>query len=511
MKKILLALFLLTNLLAQAQDINVSLSKPFEIQGGDDYFKIGNSFYKMEIDQSGLDFAVSSKLNKSTLAITLYKYDNAMNEIRKNELEGGKKTFGPFLSKMVRFDNMLLLFNYKYYNSDTMRLFVSQIDTETLATINTKEVFSYVQGNTRLRESLKYSSTDNLLISLSPDKSKIIVAHVNTEMISSCIINKNLDISEKTLSKTPDVRDFRGLTAFTDNGGNKYIGYRTGWSETMQRGIFIQTVSGKEVFTILDPGTPMSAATDISFCNSKDNTHINVYGTYTVIINSSGFDEGVFLTTIDTGTLKINNLHLFPYSDDFKKRMYDLDFGYKKKGVYYSTGIEFNLTEQENGAIELLGLCHKVDEGAFAYVVCGPIVSLLIHNGKMSSTVIPRLQPKSEASSDLVVQNKNNIVCIYTDYEKNLALDMKGNKIEYDGPLDKKIFEDLVLVSAVIDTNNNVISRKKIGDKPDKGYYFLSYLMQLTDNSFILPIGKHKTTMSDIYAKFLQWSNLEIQ
>src|SRR5262245_1113981 len=105
MKKILLVLIILIASSLHAQKIKFTLSDKFEFrQEEGQAYKIGNSFYRMDLDMKGPQFAFTAKLSKATHAITLYKYDANMNQIKKLELEGGKKNFGPFTSRLINFN-----------------------------------------------------------------------------------------------------------------------------------------------------------------------------------------------------------------------------------------------------------------------------------------------------------------------------------------------------------------------------------------------------------------------
>jgi hypothetical protein len=510
MKKILLLLLLFPMVTLRAQDVKVSLSSPFEVKDGDDFFKIGDAFYKMEIDNDLPRNDIASKLMKSAHSITLYKYDNAMNEVKKNELEEGKKNFEPFLPKMFDFDNKVLLVYYRFYKGeDSARLFLSQVDPETLETTNTKELFSFSQKKASAFKAYAYQEDDyHLFVSLSPDKNKILVAHTNNVQISSCVIDKNLDITENTFSKCLNIKNFIGRNAFIDNSGNKYISYHTGTDDNPRNGLFVQNVFGKEIFTVFNTGDPMYNAGLLNIKNSKDNSKIYVYGAYST--DRMYEDQGILLSTIEATGLKINTPQLFPFSDDFKQRMYDLKFGNKHKGIYSPVNTLFTLRELDNGTLAFLGTPKKAFGPNFVNYY-GPIVSVFINNGKISTALIPRMQGGTDASASLFVTNKNNIVCIYTDDEKNLTVDINTsvNAVSFD-----KLFglpENFILATAIIDVNNTVISRKKIADDKLKNYYFLDEAYQLEDNSFIMPIGHTKATLSTAYDELTQWVNLEIQ
>jgi hypothetical protein len=69
---------------------------------------------------------------------------------------------------------------------------------------------------------------------------------------------------------------------------------------------------------------------------------------------------------------------------------------------------------------------------------------------------------------------------------------------------------ELVLGEAVIGSDGSIISRKVISDRSVKLDYFISYVQNLSGNSYLFPLGRNKVNMLRYYTEIEQWATIEI-
>ncbi len=511
MKKLLLVfvIFNSTGLLAQQIKVNYSAKFEFRKEEGTEY-QIGNFYYRMDLDLTGPQFAIGAKLSKNVHAITLYKYDAAMKEIKAVKLEEGKKNFGPFNSHFVILDNKLLLVYYKYPDAKTIKLFVSEVNQETLSLDNTKEALSLPVADFGFLKALSMSSSDNqLYTSVSPDKTKLLLLHSNTSQIGSCIVDKELNITGVSTAKSPDEKGFLAQFVCVDNAGNKYMSYRYTENRLYRRGIYMQNTAGKQSFQRFNTGKSEFYANDIKFKCAGDNSKVwlyaNFYGEY--------LNEGVVLATADVSTLTIKISGLYPYPEDYRQRLHKLDFGYRKKGIYSVEKADFTMLELDNGSIALVGEPElevtgtSSKGGSISRYFSGPIMAVVIKEGKPVFSLVPRKVSRFGGSPVLPVAYKNNIVCIYNDDKKNIEKSEDENKVS----MEVKV-ENMALAAVVISSDGSVISKKRIADDPDgRNFFFLSDMQKISDTHFVIPVGHIKTKMTKYLTEIVQWATVKIE
>ena len=113
MKKNLLVFLLLSALFVNAQKVNVSLSNEFKEQTDGLIVKLGNNYYNSQIIMGAPSLNFFKKLHSVGFGITIHKYDDKMQEVKKVDLDNGNKSFSPPESKLILFANRLLLIHFK--------------------------------------------------------------------------------------------------------------------------------------------------------------------------------------------------------------------------------------------------------------------------------------------------------------------------------------------------------------------------------------------------------------
>lgn len=106
-------------------------------------FMDGNHIIQIEKTGIKLQTAYTVRFGGTKHALIIHKVDATNKEIATNKLEGGERVFGPISSKPIEFAGKILLFYFKYSEKDSMELFVSEVDKNTLQLTNTRHLYSY--------------------------------------------------------------------------------------------------------------------------------------------------------------------------------------------------------------------------------------------------------------------------------------------------------------------------------------------------------------------------------
>ena len=535
MKKKLLVFLLLSTLFVNAQKVNVSLSNEFKEQTDGLIVKLCNNYYNSQIIMGAPSLNFFKKLHSVGFGITIHKYDDKMQEVKKVDLDNGNKSFSPPESKLILFAKRLLLIHFKYSDDDVMKVLMSEVDTTTLTIKNTKEIYSYHQDNVGASR-FPEATDERLYYAISPDNTKLMVAIGSNwlDNVFSIIISNDLTLSIKTVSKKPNEKYFQIGKLCVDNDGNKYISYSYGKYKEYTTGILLQNNKGKDCFTTIETGLDEYKLSLVAFKSSSDNTKVYAFASY---YKKKHENEGVVLATIDAQALKIKNAQTCPYPDDLLLRMHKLDFADKASGHYVLNDVDYDLFELSNGSISLVGVPHYTkttstysafnDPNHFAGVdanatrngnfvddsrsYAGPVMGVFIAGKKTNFFMIPRSQYNTDKYllfeySPVVIPYNNKLVCIYTDKEKNV-----------EAPISDKVSSsqnssDLILADAIVDSDGNIVSREKLVDCPKgRNSFFTSEARKITPNKISLPIGIINSNFTSFGKRFIQWVNLEVK
>lgn len=521
MKLVLIVLFLLTFSKMKAQSFKVTLSDEFSLKNKaenynetfkDEIVKLGNYYYRKEIGIAPMKFGFTARLRDGLHGLTIYKYDSKMKEIKKVSLGNNQRLFGPLGDMMFIHGNKLTLLYYTYEKDDSARLFITEINQNTLEITNSIQIYSYFQKNVGLTGLLFNSgnvSGNKLKYCFSPDSSKMLIQTIGIPgEIFSILLDKKLQLSNGFRSNIPEGKDFEINSIFLDNQDNRYTSFGNRINKKdkeLTRGILIQNSTGKEIYKNIFP-TNGKFLKEITFGTSRNNKRIYAYANFF----GKNLCEGIYLITIDNLNQAITKETFFPYPEEFKKRVYKLDFGDKSSGEYSLFPISYIFNELSDGTISLVGVpYYTVSTEKYVRIYAGPIVIAFINESKSNFTIIPRKQDQFEGSSCIAYPFANNLVCIYNDRIKNLTNPLKD---DVSNPGMYGNAKDFKLAAAVISPDGLVVSRSIIGEElTHNNRYYIDNAQKINNGKYSIQIGHTGIGFSSYYTAIQQIAELEVK
>jgi len=514
MKKILLALLLLSTSALRAQTTQVSFSKKFSLKdpgltdkdGG--VFRLNDFYYSMEIDYKGMQLAYTAKLDKIKYGINLYKYDLDMKEVKKITLKDRNRDLGPFSPQVTLFGHKILLFYYKVQEDNSIKLLMSVMNPETLDEIASKDLYTISQKNVGLFKISGVLDRNTLLLGSSPDGSKLLVSQSgNTNEIFTAVIDENMALAKSQASIIHDLKDVAFNDCCIDNAGNKYISYSYSPTKTFKRGVLVQNKEGKEAYLTFNSGSSPFEANTLAFKPSNDNSKMYIYANY----YGDFLDEGLLLSTVNATQLSIGSSTLFPYPADIKEKLTGLGYGQKAKGAYTVSKIGYRCNELEDGTLAFAGYPAYTNTtsglGPNGNVTvssshAGPLIHIFLQSGNAHFNVLYRTQLDASAGGFISIPYKNKIACLYMDSRKNLS--PEGTLRKKDHP------DDLVLAVTQIGGDGTVISTKEAAAQPEHLNFFINYYRQFANNHYIIPLGRNRVNMVRYYTELSQWAIVDM-
>ncbi|HEY2722579.1 MAG TPA: hypothetical protein VGI82_12680, partial [Chitinophagaceae bacterium] len=195
----------------------------------------GSNIIQIERTGTKLQTAYTVHLDGTKHAVIIHKIDSTGKEIETNHLEGGEKVFGPVSTEPIEFAGKLLLFYFKYVDKDSMKLYVSEVNKNSLELTNTTRLYSYQQDNVGIFK-LGKALDREITLHTSEDGSKLLVAFPgNKEEFFTCVFDNNLQITRQKVSKLAGTGDLTVSEVYLDNSGNSII-------------TFSEEIFGSEVF-----------------------------------------------------------------------------------------------------------------------------------------------------------------------------------------------------------------------------------------------------------------------
>jgi len=519
---------------AHAQTAAVTLSDKFEVKdrgltsSSGTTCRLGDFFYCMQYDRKSTQFAIYPRLNDIKYGISFYRFTADMKELAKAALNKGKKDFGPFIPQAVILNNKLLLFYYRAQDDGSVKLLVTTIEPETLAETGTRELYNIPEKNVSSFKTDNAVAHNNLALVMSPDQKKLLVAQSgNTGEIFTCIINEKNEVVKPAVTTIKDnLQDLEVQNCFVDNDGNKCLGYSYTINKIYKRGVLVWDSKGKDVFLDFNTGHKEWEANKLSFHMSADNSALYVYANY----YGDDMDEGVLLSTLNIAQLAYGPVQLFAYTGDIREKLYKMGFGVKNKDAYTVKRIDYTCTELEDGTLALTGYpsassssmrmkpgvmntntipANGMSTPQYQTVyddTAGPIVDVFLKGGQSKFGLLYRKQEVSEASGYIPIAWKNKLICIYCDSKKNLESGQDEKVKVVNRPA------DLVLAEAVIATDGTILSRGQIADTAiGSNYYYLDYNKQVTNTSYLIPVGRLRLNMARYYTEIVQWANVSVK
>jgi hypothetical protein len=455
-------------------------------------FQDGNNIIQIEKTGTKAQTGYTVRLDGMKHALIIHKINADDKEIASNKLDGGERVFGPVKTVPYEFAGKLLLFYYRYLDKDSMKLYVSEIDKNTLQLVSTTQLFSYQQENVGLFK-LEKALGREITLQASKDGSRLLVVASGTEgQVFSCILEKNLQLIRKKVSKLKLSDDTGVFQAVIDNNGNTVIALgKTRYSfETFNSSIaekfLIQKIDNTERVLDVEAWGSEAEFRNARFQVSNDQAKIYVFGDYPGEIANAG----IWISEIQVDKLNIAKPKTFPYPEDFKKRVCAMGFGDRKKSNYGIWDADLQLAEFENGDIAIAGSPlhqhfvaasdnHGQLQSSASFLV-GPVMTAFIKGSASTFTMIPRTQHHNSGSKSLFIPYNDKLVVIYNDFEKYINENLTDDVDP--GPI--KMLKDLSLAAAVISKDGTLVSRKML---VQENFYNTSYCEFLSDKKMLIP------------------------
>lgn len=503
MKILIFLLITFCTINGNSQIIEATLTKEFAIK--QDYnlkqdfnfkfLKIGDYYYRGEINIDYLEFYRIKDLSKRKFVLAIRQYDKDMVEKKVFLFNNGEPISLPYLPYLFSQKDKLCIMHYNYEGNENIRNFISRINTNDMTLDVTKEIETVdkqpIIGN-------------NFETTYSPDGSKQLLTFSGEKMISTLIIDDNMNISQLSKLSVPKKLKFEVFSTCLDKNGNKYFtyAYKEDVNDDYQKsGIGVEKKDGKVSF---DDFIESKLALDMylpRLKNSKDGSKVYLEGSYALQNDKAGLYDGIALITFNPANAQMDKPKLFPYPDDLKEKLYRWDMANKKKGVIAVFRAKYELNELDNGTIVLSGYLGKIEQ------ITGSVMAIFItKENKVKFSMVPRSQRGWTIPTVATIPYNNKIIVIYATNEKNLTKDPT------EKPSSDDVHKEMCMAAAIFDENGNLQDRKLILQKPGKDrYYALNMSTYYSSNSLIIPIIKDRKNMIDYYMEFYGFVDLKVK
>ena len=496
-----------------AQQLKVNLTTPTKVE--DDvtsFHRYGNYLYSDKVNWGKMQFAFTANLKKVTYGIELTQYDENLKEFKKLSIDDNKKDLGPFRPLVHYGEDAIYVMYFRFKDEDKMKMFVSKVDPKNMTVVNTKEIMEYDQRNMGLFGALKTIDDTEVFYTVSKNGKNVWIVNASPKLIGSTVIDGDLNIVQKA-ELIPVKLDKLTITgSYIGNDGNKVLAYQYDNPENPDfyaRGLYFQPVNGKPAFVKVKlpngyyPG-------NLTLQPSKKGDKLYIGGQY-YKDDYTGGGKGVLLGEVNVSSQSMTTPTFYPFTQELKQRVYDLDFASKKKGelIFRDLKQNYGITEMENGTLVMSADMHITIEGTKAsYNFRGPVIHVFIKpDGKATMTLIPKKQASSPYTSFFNYTFKDKLICVYADLLKFQKKDFADKDIDLIREADF-----MVPVANVYDSEGNLLERKVLVDdtKKLKGNVMISNRAKIGDNKFLFPIGEQKVSMVKYYTRVNHLCYLEI-
>lgn len=469
-------------------------------------FRVGANIIQVENTGSSMQLAYTAKLSREKHALILHKLNADGKEIATGKLENGERVFGPVPSAPVFFSNKLLLLYFRYEDKDTMKLYLSEVDVESLTIKNTQQLYKFAQRNSGLFGMASVLNTE-IITSVSPDDKKLLVAYKGGgDEIYSAVFSPDLKILRTKVSRAvfPDKAEISDV--FIENSGNCVFGlsstYGSEFEHLLVKGFFVQRMDNSErviPFNSIGAGfTPEH----LHIQPSADFSKLYACGDY----SGDRFMEGVWMVELQTQQFRLGKPGTIAYPDDFKQRMYKTGFGTRKKDNYSVMPVDYQIVEFANGDFALGGYAKSKTEVTHSSgkinvtLLAGPIVTIFTDKGfkQANFAMIPRNHTMRSGSEGIFIPYKEKLVVLYNDYEKNFSEDLSDASVDR---IRVNMVKEVALGYAVINKEGKIEQRKLLTDGISRMNFFNTMNCQkLSDTHFLIPSAADdkKTDMNKV-------------
>lgn len=513
MQKIILLLGIMNWAISlPAQQLNVSFSPSVKVEDGvTDFHRYGNNLYSNKTNPGKSQLAYTMTLKKVTYGIELTQYDEQLNVLKTLLLDDGKKDFGPFNPLVHYGETAIYVMYFKFTDEDKIKMFVAKVDPKELKVVDTKEVMDYDQKNQGLFGIIKTIDDTHAFYTVSEDGKNAWIVCATPKLIASTVIDGDLNIVQKT-ELIPKLNKLLITGAYIGSDGNKVLAYRydnPDIREFYTRGLLFASANGKSSFVDIKfpdgyfPGNLM-------LHQSKNGKKLYLGGEYFGDDYAYG-GRGVLLSEVNIASQSISTPAFYPYTQELKQRVYDLDFATRKKGeiVFMDHDLNYGINKMENGTVVLsadMSVSGSTTHATFTFT--GPIIHVFIKpGGGATMTLVPKKQAAGSYTSFFNYVYKNKLVCISGDLASYQRREFKDKQIGL-----VRTTGDIIPVANIYDSDGKLLERKMLIEDANtmKGNVMISNCSKIGEGKFLFPIGKFKANMVKYYTQVNQLCYLEI-
>lgn len=524
-------LFFVSTYISLAQNIKTTLIEAEEniklgTSSGDEFVKVGNNYYQVNYDIK-YQFGFSGRLKNAKHTAELIKYDLNLKKIGSKKLtNNGSEKFGPLHSVSISLkDKFFFVFTEFDDSNDEMKFFAGEIDVNNFTIINKKYLFSSIIIDESALKMLFSNSKFSYRIVLNENKSTVTVACISLagKDVRFVTFDENLNTignKEKLTFTMPKVSVFSDFSVDADN--NKYFLTNLPEEESEKKekliNVFIVNTNGKATQITVPKPTKDTLINKFYFENSlKKDVKYLVCG-YTTALKNKGFEDGVYIFTLNGTNNNISNKYHVPYTLDLKQRLAKIDFGRRDKDDYHVYPISFKIKELNNNKLFICGQTSLVEVREYQRSSGGTTTTYKYYTGPLLAgflsdkecdfkLILKYTQSNPGRNIPIVDLQHNKIRIVYMDGKKNIENDINSNSV-----IESKGIYSLSLACAEFSIDGNFISKKMILGEPAKNCeYNLADAIKEGSNKFYIPISKLTANFAEYIEKLNQILLLEFE
>lgn len=210
-----------------SQQFTITTSPTLDYHGDLELIPAGNDYLAIDTDTNRSLF-YTFKLNKARHSITLFKYDKNMQLIKKNQLSGGNKAYGPFLPVFKKLNDKTCLFYYQLGEENgTIDIYLAVINPDQLEISAPRKLLSLEQKNVGIFKAVEVLSDFKFIITQSPDQSKTLLLWCSGQnnKLFYTVTDSNMNILRSKTETIAEAGEFKVQNACIDIAGNVYAGF----------------------------------------------------------------------------------------------------------------------------------------------------------------------------------------------------------------------------------------------------------------------------------------------